>query len=66
MFESFKVVELIEFNEINTSNIMYMGNMFYTRSNLIALDVSNWDISKVTNISYMFYVNKTKNSEELS
>lgn len=41
-------------NNINTSNVTNMGNMFRNCTQLTSLDVSNFDTSKVTNMSYMF------------
>ena len=42
-------------NCIDTSEITDMSNLFYnSKFENINIDVSNWDVSNVTNISYMF------------
>ena len=38
-----------------TSEVTYMSSMFYNASSLTSLDASNWDTSKVTDMSGMFY-----------
>ena len=49
-----KACNIIGLNELNTDNITNMGNMFtYTRI-VGNLDFSNWETSKVTNMTYMF------------
>ena len=41
----------------DVSNVTNMGNMFQgNTSNIFNQDISNWNISKVISISYMFYV----------
>lgn len=47
--------EIINFIEnLDTSNIIDMGYIFYNDSYLTNLDLSNWDVSKVINMTYMF------------
>lgn len=41
--------------KLDTSQVTTMERMFVNTSNLTSLDVSNWDTSKVTNMSQMFY-----------
>ena len=47
--------ESIEFNNINTSRVTDMSNMFYANRNLTSIDVSKFDTSNVTSMSHMFY-----------
>ena len=39
---------------LSTSNVTRMNNMFYNTKNIKTIDVSNFDTSKVTDMSYMF------------
>jgi surface protein len=38
----------------DTSNLQSMRNMFLTAHNLTKVDVSNWDLSNLTDVSAMF------------
>lgn len=49
------VTERITFNNIDTSNVVDMSNMFYHCARLTSLDVSSFDTSNVENMSGMFY-----------
>ena len=43
----------IDFNDIDTSNIIDMSNLFEYLENFNG-DISNWDVSNVTNMGFMF------------
>ena len=43
------------FKDVDTSNVIYMNNMFYGCWALTSLNVFKFDTSKVTNMSKMFY-----------
>ncbi|EOS7805162.1 BspA family leucine-rich repeat surface protein [Enterococcus hirae] len=51
------LTEIEGLNQLDTSNVMNMREMFKEMSNLTSLDVSSFDTSKVTDMSYMFYRN---------
>ncbi len=44
----------IDFNDIDTSNILLMDGIFAYYSNLTKIDISNWDVSNVTSMMEMF------------
>ena len=51
----------IDFNDIDVSNIdSFCGkyNGLFDYMNFKHIDISNWDVSNVTNMSYMFYMCK--------
>ncbi len=48
------IVDSIEFNHVNTSNVTNMTNMFYNSYALTSLDVSSFDTSSVKYFNYMF------------
>ena len=55
MFSNSKNLTTINgLNKLNTSNLKDIGAMFYNCSSLTSLDLSNWDVSSVNNISNMF------------
>ena len=43
-----------DFNDINTSEITNMSDLFYTIHKFNG-DISNWDVSNVTDMNSMFY-----------
>ena len=43
-----------DFNDIDTSEITDMSNLFDSMDKFNG-DISNWDVSNVTNMTYMFY-----------
>jgi len=53
--------DVIDLNDIDTSNITDMSGLFYEldRDNYLyedcKIDISNWDVSNVTDMSHMFY-----------
>ncbi|MDU7056548.1 MAG: BspA family leucine-rich repeat surface protein, partial [Enterococcus hirae] len=51
------LTEIEGLNQLDTSNVTNMREMFKEMSNLTSLDVSSFDTSKVTDMSYMFYRN---------
>ncbi|EOH69600.1 bacterial surface protein 26-residue [Enterococcus hirae ATCC 9790] len=51
------LTEIEGLNQLDTSNVTNMCEMFKEMSNLTSLDVSSFDTSKVTDMSYMFYRN---------
>ena len=53
-FSDFNKMTSIDLSALDTSEVTYMGGMFYSCSSLTSLDVSNFDTSKVTNMSAMF------------
>ena len=54
MFESASISRF-NLKNLNTSNVKGMSRMFYKATGLSTLDVSLWDTSQVTDMSYMFY-----------
>ena len=67
MFQKFQSAETIDFGGyINTSKVTNMGSMFNGCSNLVELDVSNWDTSKVTSMGNMFYTCKNLTALDVS
>ena len=54
MFYNFTNVELINFDNVDTSQVTKMSMMFTSCSSLTSLDLSNFDTSKVTEMSCMF------------
>lgn len=56
-----KACNIVGLDKLNTGNITYMGNMFTGARVVGNLDFSNWDTSKVTNMSYMFWDANGKN-----
>ena len=53
-FSDFNKMTSIDLSALDTSEVTYMGGMFYSCSSLTSLDVSNFDTSKVTDMSDMF------------
>ena len=66
LFDSWTNVEKIEFNNIDTSNVVYMSTMFIDCSSLTSLDLSNFDTRKVTSMWRMFLGCKSLTSIDLS
>ena len=55
MFRNSKNLTTINgLSKLNTSNLKDMGEMFYNCNSLTSIDISDWDVSKVTNMSNMF------------
>ena len=52
----------IDFNDIDVSNLdsfsNYKGKGIFEETQFKYIDISDWDVSNVTNMSYMFYVCK--------
>ena len=55
LFSYFSNLEKIEFNNVNTSRVNSMRNMFYHLDNLKSLDVTSFDTGNVTNMSRFMY-----------
>ena len=55
MFWRFTNLEKIEFNNINTSRVTSMKNMFKYCNSLETIDLSSFDTSNVTTMELMFY-----------
>ena len=54
-FQNYTGTELdYEVANLDTTNFKNMSNMFYNCSNLISLDLSEWNTSNVTKMEYMF------------
>lgn len=56
----------ISFDNVDTSNVTDMGNMFRGRKELTSLDLSGFDTSNVTEMGCMFYLCKSLTSLDLS
>lgn len=56
----------IEFNNIDTSKVTNMSEMFNNNMNLQSLDLSNFDTSKVEDMSFMFWACKAIEKLDLS
>ena len=54
LFSYFDNVEKIVFENVNTSRVTDMQNMFYHCAKLDNLDISMFDMSNVTTVQYMF------------
>ena len=54
--------EEVDVSRFNTSNLKSISSMF-ENSNLREIDISNWDMSKITENNYVFY--NTQNLEFL-
>ena len=54
-------LKYIDASKIDTSNVTNMNSMFNGASSLTNLDVSHWNTSKVTDMSYMFYASGVTN-----
>ena len=52
----------IDFNDIDVSNLQYFYNNedkgIFERTDFKYIDISDWDVSNATNMSYMFYMCK--------
>ena len=48
-------IKTLDLSGWKTSEVKYMGEMFYNCINLESLNVSGWDTSNVKNMSCMFY-----------
>ena len=58
MFKDLRVIENIQFDNFDTSQVTNMSSMFYyagKTATTFNLDLSNWDTSQVTNMHAMFY-----------
>ena len=56
---------LYEVSHLDTSNLTHMNNMFYNTS-VTNLDLSEWDVSKVTTMQQMFYMCSSLKSVNIS
>lgn len=54
MFKATNLVS-IDFSNFNTSNVIYMNEMFMDSSKLTTIDISNFNTSKVTDMGAMFH-----------
>lgn len=54
MFKATNLVS-IDFSNFNTSNVIYMNEMFMDSSKLTTIDILNFDTSNVQHTSHMFY-----------
>ena len=59
-------VKNLDLSGWKTSEVKYMGEMFYNCINLESLNVSGWDTSNVKNMSCMFYSCRALKSIDLS
>ena len=55
MFNGLMNIKEIQFNNVDTSNVMYMELMFRDCSSLTFLDLSSFDTSSVADMQAMFY-----------
>ncbi len=55
MFRNFTAVKEIDIKALDTSNVIYMRDMFSFCSNLTSLDLNNFDLSNVTTLEQAFY-----------
>ena len=53
--ESNRASALKELDYVKINNLISLKNMFFYCVNLTKVNTSNWDTSKVTNMSFMFY-----------
>ena len=51
--ECYELTTIIGLEDLVVNNVTNMSSLFYYTSNLENLDISSWDTSKVTNMSYM-------------
>lgn len=51
-------IKEFNFGDLNTSNVTSMFQVFYQCRNLKKCNVTNWDVSKVTDMRYMFSATK--------
>lgn len=54
-FQGFTNCTSMNLSRLNTSNVIYMGNMFGYCQNLTSLDITHFDTSNVGNMDSMFY-----------
>ncbi|WP_164507847.1 BspA family leucine-rich repeat surface protein [Lacticaseibacillus suibinensis] len=52
--EFYQVTDFINIELLDTSNVVSMGSMFYATTQLSSLDVSNFDVSNVKSMYWMF------------
>ena len=55
MFRDFTVLESVQLNNVDTSNVTSLGNLFRGCKRLKNVEISNWNTSKVKNLQYLFY-----------
>ena len=55
LFYEYYYLTTINFNNFNTSNVIYMNSMFARCRAITSLNLSNFDTSKVTGMNGMFY-----------
>lgn len=53
-------IKEFNFGDLNTSNVTNMFQVFYQCINLEKCNVTNWDVSKVADMRYMFSLTKIK------
>lgn len=66
LFQEFTNVQIIYFENINTSRVTNMQYMFYYNDKLCSIDISMFDTSNVTDMSGMFYYCESIESIDLS
>ena len=64
LFRNYTLIQPIDLENLDTSNVTDMYRMFHQCTNLKKLNISNWNTSKVTNMESMFY--KCSNLTELA
>ncbi|MBR3282252.1 MAG: BspA family leucine-rich repeat surface protein [Ruminococcus sp.] len=55
MFQDFIILEDVKLNNVDTSNVTSLGNLFRGCKRLKNVEISNWNTSKVKNLQYLFY-----------
>ena len=66
MFGWFESIEIIEFGDIDTSQVTDMSRMFRATSNLKPIFIGEkWVINESTDVTNMFAESKTTSVEEL-
>ena len=66
LFQGFTNCTSFDLNNVNTSNVTNMANMFTGCAYMTSLDISNWNTGNVTNMKGMFLQCNRLNSLDLS